>query len=293
LEKRVSMQNVEKKNKDLVAKLDDSSKKNSDLQKNLEGVVRKLEEIKGEDFQYAQGVITQVTNGGDLVYINLGKMSGLRTGITFSVINGDVSRVSDAKVKARIEVVLVEDKISRCRVITDRAPTTILTGDKIYSPVWSPGKVVEFALVGKIDTNGDGIDDREAVKALIKQNGGLVTLDLPPGAVLKGKLSLDTRYMVMGEDFKGSSAKASDDQILNDSSGAKARRELEAEAKSKGISFINVDKLMNYLRGSGETEVSAMGSAMRPNVNQFLESRQTEGTGRVAEIFEKRNAIKP
>jgi len=292
LEKDKALQNVQKKNKEKDAKIDELTKKNGELQKTVESVVRKLEEIKGEDFQYAQGVITQVTNGGDLVYINLGKMHGLRAGITFSVIDGDVSRVSDAKVKARIEVVQVEDKISRCRVTTDRAPTTILTGDKIYSPFWSPGKLVEIALVGKIDTNGDGTDDREAVKALIKQNGGIVTLDLAPGSPLVGKLSLDTRYMVVGEDFKRA-AGTEGDLNTSDTNTAKLRKELEAEAKSKGITFINVDKLMNWVRGSGESDVSAMGSAQKSRPNQYLGTPRSEGSGRVSEIFEKRSAVKP
>ena len=148
-EKNKAFLSVQKRARDAETSRDESVKKVADLQKTLDGVVRKLEEIKGEDFQYAQGEITQVTNGGDLVWINLGKINGLRPGVSFRVIDGDVSRVADAKVKARIEVIQSEDRISRCRVLSDRAPTTILRGDKIYSPAWSPGKVVEFALVGK------------------------------------------------------------------------------------------------------------------------------------------------
>ena len=293
LEQKKTLQNEQKKSRTLLTDLDQSKKENAELQKTLQGVVRKLEEIKGEDFQYAQGVITQVTNGGDLVWINLGKTHGLRPGVQFGVINGDVSRVADAKVKARIEVIQSEDKVSRCRVLSDRAPTTILTGDKIYSPAWSPGKAVEFALVGKMDMNGDGTDDRESLKALIQRNGGKVTLDLPPGSTYKGKLSFDTRWMVMGEDFKTTPGAEGDAGLsANDGLAAKARLELESDAKSKGISFINVDKLLGWLNGSGE-DVSAMGRAMRPTIDQFREDRRSDGNGRVSEIFEKRSAIKP
>ncbi|MCY2985847.1 MAG: hypothetical protein NTY15_19650 [Planctomycetota bacterium] len=290
-EKNKTFQTVQKKARDLEGRVEEQTKKNAELQKTLDGVVRKLEEIKGEDFQYAQGEITQVTNGGDLVWINLGKLNGLRPGVRFGVIDSNTSRVADAKPKARIEVIQSDDRLSRCRVLSDRAPTTILTGDKIYSPTWNPNQKTEIALVGKMDMNGDGTDDRETIKALIEQNGGVVTLDLPPGAVYKGKLSFDTRWMVMGEDFKR--APGAVDDPASDNAAAKARRELEADAKSKGISFINVDKLQGWLRASGETDVSPMGSAMRPNLDQFKDSRRSEGTGRVSEIFEKRNAIKP
>ena len=125
-----------------------------------------LAEIQGVDVQDFQGKIVEVSKGGDTVYINLGRADGLRPSVRFGVVNSDESRVTDAQPKARIEVVEVisgSEHLSRCKVLSDRTPITILRGDSIYSPAWQPGRKVEFALAGKLDINGDGIDDRETI----------------------------------------------------------------------------------------------------------------------------------
>ena len=200
-----------------------------------------LAEIQGVDVQDFQGKIVEVSKGGDTVYINLGRADGLRPSVRFGVVNSDESRVTDAQPKARIEVVEVisgSEHLSRCKVLSDRTPITILRGDSIYSPAWQPGRKVEFALAGKLDINGDGIDDRETIKTMIAQNGGLVTMDLPPTGTGSGELSVTTRWLVIGDDFK-----------VLDEGGA-----LESKAKAFGISRIHVDKLLRWLRGSRADE---------------------------------------
>ena len=194
---------------------------------------RSLEEGSVDDQDF-QGKIVEVQNA---VYINLGRGDGLRPGVRFGVVNSDESRVADAHPKARIEGVELiwgSEHLSRYKVLSDRDPTTILRGDSIYSPTWQPGRKVEFALIGKMDIDGDDIDDRETIKAMIAQNGGLVTMDLPPIGKGSGELSATTRWMVLGDDFN-----------VLDEGGA-----LESKAKSLGISRIHVVKLLGWLRGS-------------------------------------------
>ncbi len=288
-DKTTLVKSLEKKNRDVTAKFDKSQVSIGELEKRLDSVVRKLDEIQGEDFQYVQGKIVEVANGGDTVWINLGRADGLRPGVSFGVVNSDVSRVADAKPKAKIEVVEVvsgSEHLSRCKVLSDRAPTTILRGDSIYSPAWQPGRKVEFAMVGKMDIDGDGKDDRETVKALIEQNGGRVTVDLAPAGKVSGQLSVDTRWMVMGEEFKVRGGGL--DSV--ETAAAKERGILEAQAKSMGISRINLDKLMGWLRGSGANEVSPLGNSMRSGVLDFRTGpRINDNAGRVSPIFQNRD----
>ena len=188
-------------------------------------------------FQQFQGKITEVENDGDIVFINLGKADALRPRVRFGVVDSSVERVADAKPKAQIEVVEVlttSEHLSRCKVLAIRGSSTIQKGDLIYSPAWHPGKKVEFALIGKMDMDGDGEDDRETVKAMIESNGGLVTLDLPPDGKVTGELTMDTRWLVIGEDVN-----------TLDQGGL-----LQAKAKWFGISRINLNKLSGWLRGS-------------------------------------------
>ena len=294
-ENKKYVQNLEKQKKDLTAQLSQREARIAENEKRLEALSRKLDEIQGEDFQYVQGKITEVTHGGDTVYINLGRADGLRPGVSFGVVDSDVSRVADAKPKAKIEVVEVlpnSEHLSRCKVLSDRAPTTILKGDSIYSPVWQAGRRVEVALVGRMDIDGDGKDDRQTVKALIEQNGGKVTVDLPPNGKVSGELSVETRWMVMGEGFKVSAALRRDGAELDSAEKAAAieRNALESQAKSLGISRINLDKLMGWLRGSGANEVSPLGNSMKPRVLDYkAPGRTTDVPGRVSPIFQNRD----
>ena len=286
---RKAVQSLDKKNKDLTAQLSQRDARSAETEKRLEALGRKLDEIQGEDFQYVQGKITGVTHGGDTVYINLGRADGLRPGVSFGVVDSDVSRVADARPKAKIEVVEVvstSEHLSRCKVLSDRAPTTILEGDSIYSPAWQAGRRVEFALVGRMDIDGDGKDDRQTVKALIEQNGGQVTVDLPPNGKVSGELTVETRWMVMGEGFKVRGAELDSAE----KAAAIERNTLESQAKSLGISRINLDKLMGWLRGSGANEVSPLGNAMKSKVLDYrAPGRTNDAPGRVSPIFQNRD----
>jgi hypothetical protein len=269
--------------------LEDSKKENEDMKKRLDQLVSKLDAIKGEDFQYAQGKITEVADGGRTVYINLGKADRLRPGVSFGVIDADVTRFSEAKPKAKIEVIAVVDEhLSRCKVLSDRIPAIILTGDAIYSPAWLPGKEVEFALVGKMDIDGDGRDDREVLKALLRQNGAKVSADLPPNGKLEGALSVDTSYLVMGEEFKVRGSELDATAV----SAADARNKLEAQARSMAISKINLNKLLGWIRGGSANEVIPIGNAQRSKAEDYLKTGGTNDSnnnGRVSELFQSRD----
>lgn len=286
-DKMNSIKQLTKKNADIAATYEQAKEKIGKMEVQLAALSSKLNDIQGQDFQYVQGKVVNIHSGaeGDLVYISLGKAHNLKPGVKFGVIGSDVSRVADAKPKATIEVMrVIEQNLSICKVVSSKA-SIILTGDSIYSPAWQPNKKVEFALVGKMDLNGDGSDDRNAVKALIEQSGGIVTADLTADGNLNGQLSVNTRWMVMGEDFKTNV----DELSSVDKTSAKKRSLLESEARSLGISRINLDKLLGWLRSSG-SEVSALGTGMQPSVLDYKTSTSQSATsGRVAPIFQNRD----
>ena len=278
-------QQAETEKRTYLGEIDKLTKKRDDLARQNELLGKQLEEIKGEDFQYVQGKITEVVDGGETVYLNLGRAVGLRAGVRFSVLDDDTSKVADVEPKARIEVVEVNqqtDHLSRARVLPDRNPRTILRGDRIYSPAWQPGRKVSFGLVGKLDIDGDGKDDRETVKALIAQNGGEVSVDLRPDGRMEGNLNVNTRWLVIGDEFKilGGTLDAATEVM------GKRRVELEQQAKSMGVSRINLDKLMGYLRGSNVEDVVPLGNATRASDFKRREAPPVPGKGRVSGLFQ-------
>jgi hypothetical protein len=278
-------QQAETEKRTYLTEIDKLTKKRDELAKQNEVLGKQLEEIKGEDFQYVQGKITEVVDGGQTVYLNLGRADGLRPGVRFAVLDDDTSKVADVAPKARLEVVEVNqqtDHLSRARVLPDRFPTTILRGDRIYSPAWQPGRKVSFGLVGKLDINGDGKDDRDTVKALIAQNGGDVSVDLRPDGRMEGNLNVNTRWLVVGEEFKvlGGQLDAASEVM------GKRRLELEQQAKSMGVSRINLDKLMGYLRGSNDEDIVPLGNATRADDFKRRDPPPPPSKGRVSGLFQ-------
>jgi len=284
-ERQRTAQQAETEKRTYLGEIDKLTKKRDELAKQNELLGKQLEEIKGEDFQYVQGKVTEVVDGGQTVYLNLGRADGLRPGTRFSVLDDDTSKVADVSPKARIEVVEVNqqtDHLSRARVLPDRHPKTILRGDRIYSPAWQPGRKVSFGLVGKLDIDGDGKDDRETVKALIAQNGGEVSVDLRPDGRMEGNLNVNTRWLVIGDEFKilGGNLDAATEIM------GKRRVELEQQAKSMGVSRINLDKLMGYLRGSNDEDIVPLGNATRAQDFKRREAPPAPSRGRVSGLFQ-------
>ena len=87
------------------------------------------------------------------------------------------ARHSHRKAEGNIELTSVGETSSHARIIkTDSPIDPIRVGDIVYSPAWSPNQPTRFALVGKMDVNRDSRDDREELKRMIQEAGGVVDL---------------------------------------------------------------------------------------------------------------------
>jgi hypothetical protein len=124
---------------------------------------------------------------------------------------------------------------------------------------------VHFALVGLLDADGDGRDDRDTIKNLITLNGGEVDFELTPeGRVVKDEMNINTRYLVVGPSGVGAEALATGDaansgvkKLVKDYNAAKEK------AKELGVIEISVEKLLSYLQGSNSDKSIPLGSAVR------------------------------
>ena len=147
-----------------------------------------IEELKrGKTTEYVRrivGEIIMVENGADGVLgsINLGSKDGLKTGIIFEVMHGD-------DVKGRIRVIQVnEDTAIFQVVVTNKQSDPIIAGDKISSPLFTPGAKPEFVILGRFKTR-DFPHSREDIKYMIEQWGGTVV----------DEISANTRYAIVGD----------------------------------------------------------------------------------------------
>lgn len=253
------------KDKLLKKEREDSAKEIATLSnqiKNLENMlggykerVSDLESNRDNIFENPDGRITWVNQKQRLVWINLGRADGLGRQTTFSVFDAQETGVTTAEPKGRIEVVrIVEDHLAEARILEDTARNPILPNDVIHSPAWSPGQKIHFALVGVMDINKDGVDDRELIRNIITMNGGVIDAELKNDGTRQGKLSVNTRYMVLGEK-------------PTDSANPKMLQEYQhmlVEVQSFGTEIISVQKLLNQMGWKPDSRTVQIGNTGAP-----------------------------
>ncbi len=74
-----------------------------------------------------------------------------------------------------------------------------MAGDKVFTPLWSPGQQNHFALTGIMNLDGDGRNQLSVVRGLINQNGGMVDCELDEQGHKQGQITADTRFIVVGD----------------------------------------------------------------------------------------------
>ena len=222
-----------------------------------------LNELRSDQFETTQGEIRYVVRGGNITTINLGSADALRPGITFGVIDGDETRLKDAKVKATIQVTQIQGPhLAQARVVAfPEIRDPIIPGDKIFSPFWAPGRVIKIALAGNIDIDGDGRPDNEALKGQIRAAGATVAAEVTPAGGVSGKLDATIRFMVVGDDPQLSSSPTADDD--NNIASIAAMGRVRAKASELGLTIIPAWKLQSYLRTLDDTLTTPLGSATR------------------------------
>lgn len=260
----------------------------------METVAKQMDELTkfvNLDFENPQGEIIKTTNGGTTVWVNLGRDDGLREGVAFTVIDESAVNTSQAKDKAHLVITrVVEDHPHLCQAkVTDYDPRNpIMTGDKVYSPAWRPGRTVGFALVGEMDINGDFKNDIEEVRELIRRSGGQIDAEMDA----KGNrlpnlpgMSPNTAFLVLGSDL-GLPANPSPEAMAKQENYEKFR----AESRQSGIVQISLDKLLGYLKVDVSERIVPMGN--RIQAKDFPIRRGVTppvSTGSVSEIFTPRN----
>lgn len=279
----------------LTAKNKELTDANATLSETMQKKIDELAEYKGLDFSSPQGKIINTSNRGEMVWINLGRDDGLRVGTTFTVIDESSTKTSQAKDKAHIVVTRVvpdSPHLSQARV-TDYEPTKpILTGDKVFSPAWRPGRTVGFALLGEMDINGDYKDDSAAVRDMILRDGGRIDDAMDSKGNRDSSLpgmNPNTEYLVLGSDV--GVLQPNNPGSMNKQA---AYEKFLAQARQNGIMQISLDKLMGFLNADPAQRVIPMGE--RTQGKDFaapVGSNPPVSSGKVSELFQPRRPVNP
>ncbi len=235
-----------------IASLSGELKRNEDLLDRM----RNQEEIEARANEYPDGKITRVNQRTRLVWLNVGPADGLRNQTSFVVVAPEDGNPVKSKPKASIEVVrLTNDHQAEARIIEDDLSNPVMPGDLIFSTVWDANRQEHFALVGTMDINNDGVEDTQLVHDLIALNGGVIDAQVVDGKKT-GDMSLETKYLVMGE-RPGTSGTVENGELT-------AFSEMMSEAQKLGVKTIPVSEFLDYMGYQGQERTVNLGKAANP-----------------------------
>jgi len=244
----LSLKTVQEESKTAVAMREQQIRELASINEALRAKTQE-EQLKVDNEQ-PDGRITWVNQRTQVVWIDLGLADGLRRSQTFSVVDRDETNLATATPKAQVEVTRLIDKhLAEARILSDNIQNPILPGDVFFSPAWSPGAKIHFALVGFLDYNEDGKSDHQLVRNIISVNNGEIDAEINPQGERVGNITTDTRYLVVGD--------RPNDRA--DTAALDAYTAMIGEAQRYGVEQISVKKLLTSMGFRGETRTVGLG----------------------------------
>jgi peptidoglycan hydrolase CwlO-like protein len=246
-------QEIAKLNNQIAQLTEEFTKQRDDLARELRRV-REEAEKKETVLDRKDGTVTFVDNErGEIRSRDITRNKGAREQMIFSVFDKNAPGLPTDKPKGTIQLIQVLDSGSLAKILKINDPLNpIRPGDQIYSPAWSPDSPKTFALIGKIDVDRDGRDDRGELKRLIEAAGGKVVYDLPPPGLgsESGEMRALTSYYVIDErqplrpDYSRSAERKTTEE---EEAFMKKRTETLRKAWVLGIRPITIESLLTYL----------------------------------------------
>jgi len=282
-------QEIAKLKTQLASNAEDFKKRNDELMTNMR-YYREQFEKKETVLDKANGHITYVDWTRNEVRTDMTRAKGAKPQMTFSIFDKDAPGLPTDKPKATIELIQVGDRDSIGRIITGfkdslgRYTRTldpsnpIRKGDQLYTPAYGQQR---FALIGKIDMDRDGKDDREDLKRMIKSSGGIIDYDLPVLGTETGKITPLTSWYIVDErdtlrpaTFEARRQSGSEDKAFLDKKTAAIQL-----ARSEGVRPMSIDRILAYLNYHYGAPVAGRVEAIdRGRVDEILHPKGTKGT---------------
>ncbi len=272
------------------------------LEKINEKLRREIDSKTKVAFERPDGEVQFVDHNSKTVWINLGSDDHLPKRANFSVYtktNHGIGRGKD-DIKGSIEVTrIIGPHQAEARILTDNLYEPITAGDPIYTPIWSPGQTENFAIVGLIDIDNDGVSDRDTLRQLVAAHGSKITTEVDDqGMRAGGKIDVNTKYLVIGKipDASTVSDKETQQEFLKI---AKMHNEMRDEAQLQGVREISLKDFLLHIGYTPTRRVWTPGNASNytlkagsrsTGVNETIGDRSS--SGQVSGVFSGNRRLK-
>ena len=214
--------------------------------KDLSQVVAQFRKVPTETG--VDGRIVSIAEQGNVAYGNLGKDDGILLGMTFSIFSPSELGTTNPQPKAHCRVVKIMENSCELRIYEIEGDNPVVTGDVLHNPVYDRERRMRFVLVGKMDTDGDGFDDTEELKALIQEFGGRID----------DKLTVQADFLVVGEEPPVPAPPGPTDGPQKQQEYQEARRqfieftEAKARAENFSIPILNLNRFLGLVGIAGQ-----------------------------------------
>ena len=217
----------------------------------------KVARIEWQDPGQADAMITWVDHRGGQAFLDVGSADGLQPRMTFTVFDEEETNIDPVRKKGILEVLrILGPHRAVAKIIDKDVARLILPKDVVYSAAWDRGRRLRFGLApGLLDIDDDGESDRQKIRDLIAMNGGIVDFDVDDEGQPQGELSINTRYVIIGE-IPTEIKSGSDDETLDNLAKKEQERmarviqqstELYEQAKRFSVERISVDKFVDLV----------------------------------------------
>jgi hypothetical protein len=206
----------------------------NELRKRLEPLTKLPNEMA------ISGHIISLADSGRVAYCDLGKDDGILMGMTFSIMSPSEVGKEEAKPKGAARIVKILGHSSEMRIFPATGSEPVIVNDLLFNPIYDRTRRLHFVLVGKMDVNGDGSDQTEALKSMIQKFGGKVD----------NQLSLQTDFLVVGEQPELRAAPAADASPEERQAYENSRKafldysDAKAKADSTSIPVMNLNRFL-------------------------------------------------
>jgi hypothetical protein len=167
----------------------------------------------------------------------------------------DASRLVPTTSKGKIEVTRIMGPHSaEARILEDSRADLLLPKDKIFSPVWNPGRRMHVAIAGFTDIDGDGDSDRPKIRDLILSSGGIIDAEVQEDGKRTGQMTVETRYLILGDQ-------------PTEATGAKTLDEygkIIGQAQKLGVAQMNLQQFLDMMGYQTEERTVELGRGANP-----------------------------
>ncbi len=238
-----------------------------------------------DTFNTPNGVILALDRSGRNVFVSLGKADALKPQATFSVYQRPESglgrgpakgELGGKDVKGAIEISrVIGPHLSQAHITRENIYTPFAKGDPIYSPLWSSARGEAFSIVGVIDLDQDGKDDRDLLFQAVAATGAVIDNDLDEKGVLRtyGKVEKEprltnkTKFLVIGRIPEVTSSRFRRRQTPGAFLQMHALlKDLQDLARERGVHVLNLGDFLNYIGYKPQKRLIVPGDSARSNV---------------------------